>query len=171
MNYLEVNANEHNEFLINVTLTLFEKTITCLAKIDTGCDRTIIPIYLLGLSKKQRLQMFDDEKNGRNIYLTTSYSDLGKNEFNKYEYAFVNTSFEYDNVDIALNDILLKNQTVLINFGVEKPILIGVDLLKQLDIHISTLNDRTILVACLKDNISQEYINRLNEIISYNCKK
>lgn len=172
MNYLEVCANDKNEFITNVTLTLFGKTITCSVKIDTGCDRTIIPIYLFGVSKEQRVQMYNDElKSFKKKYLANCYSDMGNNILDKEEYAFINTNFEYENVDIVLNNILLKNQSVLINYGIEKRILIGVDLLKQLDIHISTFNENTILVACPKNNINQEYINKLNEIISYNYRK
>lgn len=165
MNFIECELTETNEFLIELSLSLFGISKTLIAKIDTGSDRTIIPISVFGFSLEERRKLYQEEfKSFRKMFITNNYSDMEIYKLDKENYAFMNTNFEYTNIDIFIKDMLLPKQNVLINYGIEKCILIGMDILKQLDIHINTTNGKTILLACPQIYINQDYINRLNHL-------
>ena len=97
---------------------------------------------------------------------TKQKKDEDKKKFKSQRYMELNSiSFKHTAIDFSLNDLSLGDIDVLVSYDRVGNILIGMDILKKLEIHIGTLaTGETVLLACSKDNLSDEYRLRLNSL-------
>lgn len=74
-------------------------------------------------------------------------------------------TFRHDSLEIDFRGICLKKDSVKISYDRTGNILIGMDLLSQMDIHIghSRTLGKTVFLACPHDGINSDYLKMLNE--------
>lgn len=65
----------------------------------------------------------------------------------------------------AIADVPIAKDTIRVNYDGTGNILIGMDILKDWDIHIGTTETgETYLIACPKDQLNDEYYKEVNRI-------
>lgn len=174
-NYIELVLTAKNEFRAEASFEingmLFSKVNV---KVDTGCPRTSFPMLKLGISDTEayKLKVRDcgDKRVAKSISFgvndTKQKKDEDKKKFKSQRYMELNSiSFKHTAIDFSLNDLSLGDIDVLVSYDRVGNILIGMDILKKLEIHIGTLaTGETVLLACSKDNLSDEYRLRLNSL-------
>ena len=161
-------------------------------KIDTGCGYTTIPIQRMNMTPAQAIIYKQNDvmqllnrlnkhiDNGNSVkqaliieqgnYFKLSYGvetggrkHKGINFLNYQD--IINASeisFRHKASNIDINGFNLMDRDVFINYDRTGNILIGMDLLKDWDIHIETIdNGETIFLGCPKDRISDKYLQEL----------
>ncbi len=138
-------------------------------KIDTGCSISTIPARKLKLSENIRNTLKrNDINNNINYYLSYGVETGGEKHEEpktpdekmlcpaiKFEHTI--TNFKIAGVDINTSKICL-------NYNRNGNILIGMDILKDWDIHINTIDTgETIFLACPKCMINDEYLYELEK--------
>lgn len=143
-------------------------------KIDTGCPYTSIPVRKLGISnEKARLMKQVDCINplirkeisfGVNDSKERRESDKEKFRTGKYM-ELHSVTFQHKDLEIDFDGICLKKDFVKISYDRSGNILIGMDLLSQMDIHIgkSKILGKTIFLACPYASLNSDYLQTLNK--------
>ena len=143
-------------------------------KIDTGCPYTSIPVRKLGISnEKASLMKQIDCLNplirkeisfGVNDSKEKRESDKEKFRTGKYM-ELQSVTFQHKDLEIEFDGICLKKDFVKISYDRSGNILIGMDLLSQMDIHIgkSRILGKTIFLACPYASLNSDYFQTLNE--------
>jgi hypothetical protein len=142
-------------------------------KIDTGCPQTTILTSKLGISEKlsRKMKAADIQNNvKRTISFGVNDSEEYRKEASKRNrdnkvLDLASVSF-YKSIDhLTLGGVNLHEKTVKINYDRTGNILIGVDILKTLDIHIGTSDSgENIFLACPKDQLNDEYFAELDRL-------
>lgn len=161
-------------------------------KIDTGCPYSTIPIQRLNMSASQvepykrndaNKLISDIQHHMRNGYaMKQAIQKESKNSF-KLSYGVESggrkhkplnllsvqdimnaseISFKHKATDIDFNGINIPDREIYINYDRMGNILIGMDILKDWDIHMGTIDTgETIFLGCPKDQINDEYLQEL----------
>jgi hypothetical protein len=147
--------------------------ITVQCKIDTGCMKTCIPIKRLNVSDSMALKLKKEAINSKIPYNRTyGVSDTQANkekdtlliqqgrlaECTSLRFIQQAEEFEIAGYNFGCMDIG-------INYDRTGNILIGMDILSQMDIHIgkSKITHETVLIACPYNNINSEYLSALEQ--------
>ena len=74
-------------------------------------------------------------------------------------------TFQHKDLEIDFKGVCLRKDSVKISYDRTGNILIGMDLLSQMDVHIgkSKILGKTIFLACPYDSMNSEYLKTLNE--------
>lgn len=142
-------------------------------KIDTGCSISTIP-----LARFQALKFFceslksQDIKNG--IHYEISYGvETGGYKHKKpvtYDEKMDCPALKFEHAvsNFQIAGVAIAKDTVFVNYNRKGNILIGMDILKDWDIHmgISRENGTNIFLACPNDKLCQEYSDALEQHFS-----
>lgn len=176
--YILLKMSHKNEIRANVDITISSLGLVGLkdinVKIDTGCPYTSIPIKKLGISAKTALKWKQRDINDDSIQKQISYG-VNDTDEQKEQYKAMLRQGEYEKLPAVtfvqrglimdFNGIEIESPTVKVSYDRTGNILIGMDILKNWDIHIGTIeNGETYLLACPKDQLNDEYFIELNRL-------
>lgn len=132
-------------------------------KIDTGCSMSTIPLKKLRVSENMCSKLKrDDIEKGIVSYLSYGVETGGEKHevpitFNqKMECAAL--KFVHNISEFTISGVDIDSNSICLNYNRSGNILIGMDILKDWDVHIGSINkNETYFVACPKDKIGEEY--------------
>lgn len=177
-NHILLELNRNNEIRADVSLTIKSLGIMAIEdiniKIDTGCPYTSVPVLKLGISnrKAQEMKQKDclDEAVRKEISFgvndTKEKREVDKEKFRNRQYMELKSiTFQHGGFDIDFGGVHIEKDYVKVSYDRTGNILIGMDILSEMDIHIgkSRLLGKTVFLACPNDNINQEYRDALNQ--------
>ena len=177
-NFILLELNQRNEIRADVNMTIKSLGITEIGninvKIDTGCPYTSIPVRKLGISNEKAQMMKQKDCVDPAIKKEISFGvndtkekrEVDKEKFRTGEYMELQSvTFRHESLEIDFGGICLKNNSVKISYDRTGNILIGMDILSQMDIHIgqSRILNKTIFLACPYDSMNLDYLKMLHE--------
>lgn len=142
-------------------------------KIDTGCSISTIPVRKLKVSEAMRMSLKkNDIKNGTAYYLSYGVETGGEKheEPVTFEEKMLCPAMKFEHIlsDFRIAGAKINASKICLNYNRNGNILIGMDILKEWDIHIGTnVLGETFMLACPMDNLNDEYYNALREYFSY----
>ena len=176
--FILLEMNHRNEIRADVNMTIKSLGITEIeninVKIDTGCPYTSIPVKKLGISNEKARQMKMADCVNPVIRKEISFGvNDSKEKREKDKKHFLNrkymelqsVTFRHDDLEIDFGGVRLKKDSVKVSYDRTGNILIGMDILSQMDIHIgkSRILGKTVLLACPYDSVNMDYLRSLNE--------
>lgn len=174
-NYIK-SILEKGTFNISSRFKLFGEMKACEFKIDTGCSMTCIPIKRLGVDDDMALELKRQAlQNGVRYVRSYGISDTSKIREKDSQLIKENKAIEckalkfYHMIeDWELSQFHIGNAVIGVNYDRTSNILLGMDILKDWDIHIgkSILTGETIFLGCPNSQITQEYLQALEEEFS-----
>lgn len=173
--YIKIKLNENNEFRTTADLTILGDTYFDVnVKIDTGCPRTVLPVSRLGISKPKasvlkNIAIADatvTKSIGFGVNDTEEYKKQAKKDFENGNYANLKAiSFTHNVDNFFIDNVYIKKDKIRINYDGIGNVLIGMDIMKDWDIHIGTIDTgETVFIACPKDRLNDEYFIELNRL-------
>lgn len=164
-NYLKCILKE-NVFWSLLEIELNEEIYKIPCKIDTGCSYSNLPIKNIVSEKVAYNMKLEDIKNG--VSYQRSYGVSDTEETKRKDKILImqgrllecsSLKFEHQFDNIILNNYNLGRKSIRINYDRTGNILIGMDILSQMDIHMGTDKNTGdyVLIGCLKDNINVAY--------------
>ncbi len=138
-------------------------------KIDTGCSISTIPLAKFKhLTNKLKILKENDIKAG--VDYKTSYgveSGGKKHKIPVTDEDKLNCEalkFKHSINNLNINGVTIKYNNIYVNYDRASNILIGVDILKDWDIHIGTIDTgETIFLGCPKTQINDDYLQELEK--------
>lgn len=173
--YIKIKLNQNNEFRTTADLTILGDTYYDVnVKIDTGCPRTVIPVLKLGISKfkasiLKAVAIKDNDVTkslGFGVNDTEEYKKKAKSDFENGNYSNLKSvSFTHKVSDFFIANVPILKDTVRVNYDGVGNVLIGMDIMKDWDIHIGTISSgETFFFACPKDSLNDDYYIELNRL-------
>ncbi len=175
--YIKLVLNPGNELRTDVNISIGSLNLIAIAninvKIDTGCPYTSIPIQKLGISKLQAQIMKQKDSDDMNIKKEISFgvNDTQKDRqiamslFKNRQYMKLKqVTFIHNDLDIEIGKVNIHKKDVKISYDRTGNILLGMDILKDWDIHIGTIDTgETIFLGCPKAQINDDYLQELEK--------
>lgn len=176
--YILLEMNKKNEIRADVDISIASLELFGLenvnVKIDTGCPYTSIPIKKLGISPEKALEWKKRDIEDSNIQKKISYGVNDTEEQKelyremlkqgKYE-ELPAVTFLHSGLTMSFDGVKINSSSVKVSYDRTGNILIGMDILKNWDIHMGTTkNGKTVLLACPKDQLNDEYFLELNNL-------
>jgi hypothetical protein len=169
--------NERNEFRTCASLLFKGAQYTKVdVKIDTGCGYSSFPARRLGLSEKAAYDMKTQDCRDENIRKAISFGvndsiTKRKEDVKKFKkkmfMELTSITFNHCVENLILDDYDIGRKNIKISYDRTGNILIGMDILKSLDVHFGTAVDgRTILLACKGESLTKEYLKELNSLFN-----
>lgn len=161
---------------LRIKIGNIEVTVNC--KIDTGCMKTSIPIkkILIGTQSIKELKAFKLKQDAinNNIQYERSYGVSDTASIRKHDDMLISqgkliecTSLKFkQKADIfEIANFSLGSPIIGVNYDRTGNILIGMDIMKDWDIHIGkdVKTQETIFLACPYNNINEEYLIALED--------
>lgn len=183
-NYILLKMSYTNEIRANVDMDISSLGLFGLkdinVKIDTGCPFTSIPVKRLGISTKKALDWKKRDIKNDNIKKQISFG-VNDTDEQKEQYRIMLKQGEYEKLPavtflhsgmtMIFNGIKIHSSKVKVSYDRTGNILIGMDILKNWDIHIGTIGTgETIFLACPKDQLNDEYFRELNRLFGIGDK-
>lgn len=185
-NYIKISLNENNEFRAKANIIIPSIKVLdaddVIVKIDTGCPYTSFPIKNLGISEEKALVYKQKDSNDSSVRKSISFGvndskekrDNDKKLFKDQKFMqLTSVSFKHSDVKLKIMDVNIVVDSVMLSYDRTGNILIGMDIMKAWDIHISTVTNpdleetgKTIFLACPKDSINEEYISELKRLFN-----
>lgn len=177
-NYILLKLNKRNEIRADVGITIESLDLIGLedinVKIDTGCPYTSIPIKKLGVSTIKAQEWKLRDSNDKTVIKQISYG-VNDTEDQKKEYRRMleqgefeklpAVTFVHHGLTINFDGIEIKKNDVKVSYDRTGNILIGMDIMKDWDIHIGkTKTGETVFLACPYDKLNDEYYKELNNL-------
>jgi hypothetical protein len=176
--FLKIKLNDRNEFRTSMNVVIPSITTDELSdvdvKIDTGCPYTSIPVKKLGVSDERAQELKQKDSNDKSIRKELSFGvndslekkKRDKELFKEKNYTeLTSVTFRHTDVKIKLSDIDIRTKSVKLSYDRTGNILIGMDILKDWDIHIGrTDTGDTIFLACPNEQLNDEYFRELNHL-------
>lgn len=173
--YIKIIMSNKNELRTDVSISVGSLGLSEIKdiniKIDTGCSHTSIPIQKLGVSKAQAMVMKQQDIMNNSIKKEISFGvndtkadrRLAKTMFKSNNYMQLKqVTFKHKDLKIDFGGIVINKPEVKISYDRSGNILIGMDILKDWDIHIGTISSgETIFLGCPKSQINDEYLQEL----------
>ena len=174
--YLLIELSDKNELRGDASFKLLGKKYSNInVKIDTGCPYTSIPVRKIGMSEQLAQQCKLSDSNDKNVKKAISFgvNDDQKKRANDNlnfcagDYMSINSvSFIHILENLEINGCKISDSIeIKVSYDRTGNILIGMDILKKMDIHIgfSKIYKKNVLIACMKDRINSQYLVALNE--------
>lgn len=176
-NYIKIALNNKNEIRTIMSIEIPEISNNTFrdidVKIDTGCPYTSIPIKKLGIKSSEcaRLKQQDCHNNLVKKHISFGVNDSkikresDKVKYNTKRYNEIDSiSFEHKCKTIQIAGQIINNNTVRVSYDRTGNILIGMDIMKDWDIHIGKdVNTEEILfIACPYNKINNDYLLALD---------
>lgn len=138
-------------------------------KIDTGCSISTVPISkFIGAESFVRQLKAEDLQNGVEYLISYGVESGGqrhkepKTYYEKMECTALKFKHAVSNFEICNVPIFADH--LYVNYNRKGNILIGMDILKNWDIHIGTIDTgETIFLGCPKNQINNEYLQELED--------
>ena len=185
-NYIKISLNDNNEFRVKANIIIPSINVLdaddVIVKIDTGCPYTSFPIKNLGISEEKALVYKQKDSNDSSVRKSISFGvndskekrDNDKKLFKDQKFMqLTSVSFKHSDVKLKIMDVNIGVDSVMLSYDRTGNILIGMDIMKAWDIHISTVTNpdleetgKTIFLACPKDSINEEYISELKRLFN-----
>lgn len=180
--YILLEMNQRNEIRADVNMAIKNMGLTEIenmnVKIDTGCPYTSIPILKLGISsaKAQQMKQRDcaDNKIRKEISFGVNDSkekrESDKEKFKAGRYMELKSvTFQHRDIEIDFGGVCINKDSVKVSYDRTGNILIGMDILSQMDIHIgkSKILGKTVFIACPYENMSHEYQEALSQHFNF----
>lgn len=163
--FLKIVMNNKNSFTCLSTMIIYGCHYELEVKIDTGCSYSTIPLKRLEMYTEYELNRMKKKDILDKIDYKISYGV----ETGGQRHKPVNTDKEKENSNaikfkhrldgLVIGEYDFGDRSVYFNYNREGNILIGMDILSQMDIHMGTdkKTGEYILIGCLKDNINMAY--------------
>jgi hypothetical protein len=139
-------------------------------KIDTGCSISTIPLRKLRVSERM-CNILKEYDINENVMSYLSYGVETGGEKHDIPLTFKQKmecpalKFVHKISEFTISGVKIESNNICLNYNRSGNILIGMDILKDWDIHIGTTNDNeTFFMACPKDKLNVEYYNELNRL-------
>ncbi len=176
--YILLEMNQRNEIRADVNMAIKSMELTEIenmnVKIDTGCPYTSIPILRFGISstKAQQMKQRDcaDDRIRKEISFgvndTKEKRDGDKEKFRAGKYMELKSiTFQHGDFEIDFGGVCINKDHVKVSYDRTGNILIGMDVLSQMDVHIgkSKILGKTVFLACPYANMNREYLEALNQ--------
>lgn len=182
MNNFLISYLKNNSFIIKIFIPCIDGLpLMTKAKLDTGCNVSCIPFQPAFNKTYEESLKYKKSAIDNNLPYLLSYGISDTSEQRKYDKKLVNEGklleckalkFKHSNVSMLLNGYQFTHD-IHINYDRTGNLLIGMDILKNFDIHtgISKVNGENVLIGCLRDNITPEYLTALEEHFGYALKE
>lgn len=145
-------------------------------KIDTGCNYSSLSALTIGFDEEEALKQKElDLENGNIPHFSTRNAGTTKLQILNDRIQYVcshkdkieNVVFGHKAHNITIAGMSIDDMEFKVSYDTNHPILLGMDVLKQFDIHIhTTSDDKTILLACplyyMSDKYKQSVIDLMN---------
>lgn len=135
--------------------------------IDTGCMKSHISadlIYIF-LSDEERLKEKEKWMKCRKTYIGIGVESQNKNIDTSINVSNPRVMVQQQIYGIEINGVKLGNRYMSVSYDTSMVALLGMDFLKDWDIHIgTTLTGETIFLACPKDQLNDAYFRELNRL-------
>lgn len=176
--YILLKMNDKNEIRADIDITIASLGLRDLndinVKIDTGCPYTSIPIKKLGISSQQALEWkqrdIKDDSIKKQISFGVNDTVEQREQYKamlkqgKYE-KLPAVTFLHSGLTMNFDGVEINSSSVKVSYDRTGNILIGMDILKNWDIHIGTIDTgETVFLACPKDRLNDEYFIELNRL-------
>lgn len=145
-----------------------------LVKIDTGCAVSTIP---LGKQPNEiRIQQKKNDILNNTEYLKSYGVETGGEEHPEsvtFEEKLADKAYKFKHKisNFLIGGMKINTDSIYLNYDRKGNILIGMDILKDWDIHIGTVqNGETIFLACPKDQLNDDYYRELNSVFGIGDK-
>lgn len=176
--YILLEMNQRNEIRADVNMAIKSMELTEIGsvnvKIDTGCPYTSIPILKFGISSAKAQQMKQRDCADDRIRKEISFGvndakekrDADKEKFRAGNYMELKSiTFQHGDFEIDFGGVCISKDHVKVSYDRTGNILIGMDVLSQMDIHIgkSKVLGKTVFLACPYASMNQEYLEALNQ--------
>lgn len=186
-NYIAAELSRKREFRVDFAcnicnietdFTYRKESIKSGIKIDTGAQRTLIPLKTLGWSDIAITTLIETayslDKNSfsivrgvesNNNLTTAELHDMSLDDLKRYKGLAVKVRASY----IKIGSILVNNIDVKVTTQTTGSVLLGMDVLKNWDIHVGRdrNSDNILLLACPLDNINKDYLNEIHNSFGY----
>ncbi|MCI9305214.1 MAG: hypothetical protein HFI28_01875 [Lachnospiraceae bacterium] len=172
---------EKGTFNVSSSFRLFGEMKTCEFKIDTGCSKTCVPIKRLGVDNNMALELKQQAlRNGVRYVRSYGISDTSETREKdswliKNDKAIDCKALKFYHLveDWELSQFHIGNAIIGINYDRTSNILLGMDILKDWDIHIgkSAVTGVITFLGCPKNEINPGYIQALEEEFLLYTKK
>lgn len=177
-NFIQLNLNDRNEIRADVNLSIKNLNIMGIerinVKIDTGCPYTSIPIKKLGISEEMALRMKLNDCRNDKIKKDISFGvNDTKDKIQETKRLFragfyqdlKSVTFNHTGLEIDFQGFVVHKDEVKVSYDRTGNILIGMDILKDWDIHMGTVTTgETIFLACPKEWLNNEYFEQLDKL-------
>lgn len=167
--FIKSTLDSRNEFRVESEFTLFNtKIVNSNLKIDTGCGFTTFPLRTLGTFTLAEIQKYKLNDVRNHVRYTLSYGvetggrkhAIPITEQDKMKCSAM--GFFKEIHDFSINGIEMGDRHIRINYDRTGNILLGMDILKDWDIHIGIIDTgETIFLGCPKEQINDEYLQEL----------
>lgn len=163
--FLKIVMNNKNSFTCLSTMIIYGCYYELEVKIDTGCSYSTIPL--------RRLEAYTEceliKMKKKDIYDKIEYKISYGVETGGQRHRPINTDKDKENSSaikfkhrldsLVIGEYDFGNRDVYFNYDRTGNILIGMDILSQMDIHMGTDKNtgEYVLIGCLKDNINLAY--------------
>lgn len=173
-----VMDNKHNLY-VAATFSLFGTHRSCKFKIDTGCNYTCIPVKRLNVSddaaRKLKQQALDNGIPYTRSYGVSDTEQIKENDKKQLlqgkHMECTSLKFQHKIHDFVIGNCNLGTTEIGINYDRIGNILLGMDILKDWDIHIGRLdNGQTIFLGCPKEQINSDYLFELERLLKQSIK-
>lgn len=175
--YIKSTLTHNNEFRCTGELSLYGMRFVMLSfKIDTGCQYSVLPLIRTGLPQSMILQYRDldfldpkvDKLLSYGVNDTEEEKRIAKERYQDRRYLEIGNmlSCVKDAENFVIDGVNLGRMSLKVNYTRTGNILIGMDILKQFDIHIGpdrTNKNISTLMACPLTNITDSYLLGLEE--------
>lgn len=166
--FCKIVLSAKNEFRTTADFELNGLTFHAVdVKIDTGCPHTSFPALKLGISDEVAYRMKEKDCADNAVQKTISFGvndskqkrDEDKKKFKSRRFMELNSiSFRHKAQNFTLGGLLLGDFDISVSYDRTGNILIGMDILKNLDIHIGTnAEGRTVLLATKHKTETEEF--------------
>lgn len=183
--YSVLDTFKENCYIVDLSIVLplhFDKLLKVQAKIDTGCMKTCISFKQFLSRKNQKDTSFKLKAISANLPASISfgvndsleYIETQKVLYHNRDYMNCTAiSFIHPIKSIYLGEYEVPVDGIKISYDRPRSILIGMDILRNFDMHtgVSKVNGENVLIGCLRDNITPEYLTALEEHFGYTLKE
>ncbi len=175
--FCKIVLSAKNEFRTTADFELNGLTFhTVDVKIDTGCPHTSFPVLKLGISDEVAYRMKEKDCADDSVQKTISFGvndskqkrDEDKKKFKSHRFMELNSiSFRHTAQGFTLGGLLLGDFVVSVSYDRTGNILIGMDILKNLNIHIGTnAEGKTVLLAIKQQEETEEFRMELAKLFN-----
>ena len=174
-NFIKILMRDRNEFRTTADFLfcgLMFRQVDI--KIDTVCSHTSIPVSKLGINAQDAyvMKQKDAADDAIRKYISFGVNDSeakrlsDRSKFRQKRYMDLSSiTFGHSITEFNINGYDMDNQMVRISYDRSSNILIGMDILKELDVHMGTTVDGvTVMLACKRGALTEDYREELNRL-------
>ena len=171
--YVRSVLDDCNRFKVRIRFKLEGVRRECLATIDTGCNYTLLNFKSLGLEPVELIELKKKDIDNKVPYIL-GYGVSDTDETRLKDSVLIRQGrmlecraikFKKEANEVLINNLRIPKLYVGVNYDKECSNLIGMNTLKDWDIHIgkSVISDRIVFLGCPRDRINPQYLEALEK--------